>query len=376
MSKDINTCIGYFIDVNFDRGGAPISTKLLVEGVASSTTAQCTIIKPYSENEVENKEFSIIHLQSFTDKVPFFLLHPIKWIRLCMDIKSIIQKNDFKIIHAQMPNVGLAIGLIKMLHLISADTKLIYTDREHVAYMRLFERLIFILLIGKRYDGIVTLSEKSFQYWSKVVRRARVKKIYNSAVPQFELIEKDSDKYNDEKLTLIYVGRMVVDKNWPLSIEIIKSLPECNHIVIMSYFDHSQKEEAENMLEEIRNRENVHILFNLNTEEIKKEYQKANILVMTSRRESFGRTAVEAMAQKCVVIGTDVGGLPEVIGKKENVLKSNAELFVQRIKSYNEDRAQLSNDMLFFFNRYRTNFSYQSNIDGNIELYRDILQGQ
>ena len=42
-------------------------------------------------------------------------------------------------------------------------------------------------------------------------------------------------------------------------------------------------------------------------------YGKMNIVLMPSRSEGFGLTAIEAMANGCVVLASDTGGLPEVV---------------------------------------------------------------
>lgn len=42
-------------------------------------------------------------------------------------------------------------------------------------------------------------------------------------------------------------------------------------------------------------------------------YDKIDILLMPSRSEGFGLTAIEGMARGCVVVAADVGGLPEVV---------------------------------------------------------------
>jgi len=49
---------------------------------------------------------------------------------------------------------------------------------------------------------------------------------------------------------------------------------------------------------------------NIPQEEMNELYYAADIFVLTSNRESFGRTAIEAMSRKCAVLGRNVGGLP------------------------------------------------------------------
>jgi glycosyltransferase involved in cell wall biosynthesis len=45
-------------------------------------------------------------------------------------------------------------------------------------------------------------------------------------------------------------------------------------------------------------------------------YEQIDILLMPSRSEGFGLTAIEAMACGCVVVASDTGGLPEVVPDK------------------------------------------------------------
>jgi glycosyltransferase involved in cell wall biosynthesis len=46
---------------------------------------------------------------------------------------------------------------------------------------------------------------------------------------------------------------------------------------------------------------------------LSKWYRSMDVVLMPSRSEGFGLTAIEAMAQGCVVVASNVGGLPEVV---------------------------------------------------------------
>jgi glycosyltransferase involved in cell wall biosynthesis len=48
-------------------------------------------------------------------------------------------------------------------------------------------------------------------------------------------------------------------------------------------------------------------------EELSQWYSQMDIVLMPSRSEGFGLTAIEAMAHGCVMVASDVGGLPEVV---------------------------------------------------------------
>ena len=54
-------------------------------------------------------------------------------------------------------------------------------------------------------------------------------------------------------------------------------------------------------------------------------YDKIDILLMPSRSEGFGLTAIEGMARGCVVVASNVGGLPEVVKDGVSGLLHNPE---------------------------------------------------
>ena len=48
-------------------------------------------------------------------------------------------------------------------------------------------------------------------------------------------------------------------------------------------------------------------------DELQEWYDRIDILLMPSRSEGFGLTAIEGMARGCVPVVSDTGGLPEVV---------------------------------------------------------------
>lgn len=361
--------IGYLIDVNFERGGAPISTKILAEGIRHSYDV--CVIKPSNRFEKQSN-IQVVSIKEFSDCVPFMLFHPFKWFHLCSCLEKIINASDYKILHSHMPNVGMAVGLLKIFKRIDSGIKLVYTDREHVAYLKKIHKIRYWFFIAKQYDAIVTLSDVSFYYWRRLAKCAEIRKIYNTASLEFE--NGCFEKRHFSPLKVIMVGRIASDKGWPLGIEIIKKNHNCHYTLLMSYFDGVQEKEAKELIRDIENYPNVDIFFNQSLDEVKNLYQQVDILVMTSEKESFGRTAVEAMSQGCVVIGTQVGGLPEVIGKSENCLPRVSEPFCERLNYYSNHCNVLERDKEFFFNRYLEKFSMSQNIEQHCKLYHSLME--
>lgn len=69
-------------------------------------------------------------------------------------------------------------------------------------------------------------------------------------------------------------------------------------------------------------------------------YDRIDILLMPSRSEGFGLTAIEGMARGCVPVVSDTGGLPEVVRNgKDGLLHEpeNAEDMAAKIKRLLEE---------------------------------------
>lgn len=65
-------------------------------------------------------------------------------------------------------------------------------------------------------------------------------------------------------------------------------------------------------------------------------YDRIDILLMPSRSEGFGLTALEGMARGCVVVAADVGGLPEVVIDGETGLLHRKEDVNDLVKSISQ----------------------------------------
>lgn len=105
-------------------------------------------------------------------------------------------------------------------------------------------------------------------------------------------------------------------------------------------------------------------------EELSKYYSQMDVVLMPSRSEGFGLTAIEAMSHGCVVVASNIGGLPEVVcdgecgllhqsedaadmASKISMLISNNELYkrlqtqsLREVEKYSFERyAELMNDL-------------------------------
>lgn len=87
-------------------------------------------------------------------------------------------------------------------------------------------------------------------------------------------------------------------------------------------------------------------------------YDRIDILLMPSRSEGFGLTAIEGMARGCVVVASRVGGLPEVVREGEVGLlhhKGDIEDLAEKISSLVENLSalhRLSANALLYVSRF------------------------
>lgn len=66
-------------------------------------------------------------------------------------------------------------------------------------------------------------------------------------------------------------------------------------------------------------------------------YKELDIYVQPSLTEGMPRAVIEAMSQGCYCIGTNTGGIPELVGKEYCFAKGNTSDIVRRILAYYED---------------------------------------
>jgi glycosyltransferase involved in cell wall biosynthesis len=67
-----------------------------------------------------------------------------------------------------------------------------------------------------------------------------------------------------------------------------------------------------------------------------------DLFLMPSRAEAFGRALLEAMARGCPCIGSDVGGIPELLASQDLVPPSDPEALAQKIMEVTSDPARMN----------------------------------
>lgn len=116
------------------------------------------------------------------------------------------------------------------------------------------------------------------------------------------------------KLTLGVVSRLErikgVDLVVPAFAEVLKAYPETQLLVVG---DGSLRASMEEQAAQLACADHIRFVGRQPQEELSQWYSQMDIVLMPSRSEGFGLTAIEAMTHGCVMVASDVGGLPEVV---------------------------------------------------------------
>lgn len=165
---------------------------------------------------------------------------------------------------------------------------------------------------------ITELAERSFFGTSLLyTEQTQLKKrnhftIYN-ALPAGISISQQS-KSKDKPLTIGVVSRLESIKGMDLVVPAFAQVKACHpEMQLLIVGDGSLRKQMEKQAHKAGLEEAVEFAGRQPQEKLSSYYDRIDILLMPSRSEGFGLTAIEGMARGCVVVAARTGGLPEVV---------------------------------------------------------------
>jgi glycosyltransferase involved in cell wall biosynthesis len=139
--------------------------------------------------------------------------------------------------------------------------------------------------------------------------------------------------------------------------------------------DGPHREELEKLARELGIEDDT--LFQIGKPDISAEMRALDIFVLPSYSEAFSNALLEAMASGCAVVGSDIGGTPELIHDGENGLLfkcGSAEDLAAKLRTVVE-KAELRNQFkTVSARRARDEFSLERNLAGFRELYLSLTK--
>lgn len=215
-----------------------------------------------------------------------------------------------------------------------------FLNKLHIWHIReygnLDHKLIFnigykktINFIEKNSDLIITNSKSVSDHISKYLKNKKTKVIYNYIkIPQKASLNKIKNPFIEkDSLKIIICGNVSPGKNQLEGIkavdDLIRSKTNVELLILGTVADQKYFEKISNYIKKNKLKNKIHIINFVNNPY--PYIKKSDIVLIPSIKEAYGRTAVEGMILKKVVIASSEGGTKEIIqnGKTGYIYKIN-----------------------------------------------------
>jgi glycosyltransferase involved in cell wall biosynthesis len=188
----------------------------------------------------------------------------------------------------------------------------------------------------------------------------------------------------DKKIfQILSVGYLIERKGFEYLIKAVNEvLKERDDVKLKIVGSGPLEKQIKNLIIELDLENNVEIISNLSDEKLLEIYNSSNLFVLPSIVDSHGNTEglgvvlLEAMACKLPVIGSNIGGIPDIIQDKETGLlvpeKDVLELFraiICIIEDTNLSKKLANNG----YNKVIVKFSWEKIAKEYIDIYNSLL---
>ncbi|NLP52715.1 glycosyltransferase family 4 protein [Bacillus sp. RO1] len=274
-------------------------------------------VKEQVEELKKNHDMNI-DLQVITNKETSKIQSIFKYLSLWKRVFQTIIRQKFDIIHihyifptALFVPIAKKITNAKLIGTIHGTNILFSKGLKYKIAKRIFNDL----------DEIVTVSDfvkeqliKNYHVQASKVTTSNCgvnRTLFN---PQDKLEMKQRLGLDTKKFHVLYLGRVSRNKGIFTFLELIKHCkdPEIEFIILGDGAD------KETVKSEIANFKNVKIFDGKPKTEVPDWFNAADLFVFPTKKEAFGLVALESLSCNTPVIGTDVGGVGEVIRHGEN----------------------------------------------------------
>ena len=242
-------------------------------------------------------------------------------------LRRIVKQYKPNIVHVQY----MAPGALPILILRGLGVKTFVSTAHTMADIYKNLHLVHILQrhILRVFTCITETAEKSFfgnshpYTLDTILKQHNHYTIYNTLAPNYQIIERAGALSSSTDITIGFVGRLVSIKGADLVIPAFaKLLEKCPTARLMIVGDGvlratMQQQALENNVEQYVEWKGLQPY-----DCLPELYQQMDFVWIPSRSEGFGLTAVEAMANGCIVLASNTGGLPEILHGQNNLFQT------------------------------------------------------
>lgn len=182
-------------------------------------------------------------------------------------------------------------------------------------------------------------------------------------------------KYPDKNI--LFVGRLEVEKNLPWFLEVLAQVknkyPDVNFLIIG---EGSQEKIIKNKAQELKIENSVKLVGKINHDDLGNFYHLANLVILPSSSESFGKVLIEASAAATPCVATTTTGAQEIIQDKKTgflIPHNNIKKMTDKIVLLLED-GELAEQMGQTAQNYiRENYDGDTQIKKMVKLWQQLL---
>lgn len=319
-----------------------------------------------------NWNFSMNKKRTCKEKIKI-LLKKILNLRQTYRLKYIIKKEKCDLVHINTSYSYVGAEAAK-----KADVPVVWHLRE---FMEEDQNATFwnkkqsYKLIGES-SKIIAVSESIAQKYRTVFSKGNLTVIYNGINTIF--YNKEKEIMNSDLLKIVLIGTISEKKGQLVAVKAIAELIKNTDIsVCVKIVGYGSEEYLQYLHNEVKRLElNGVIEFVGKSENVKEYYDWADISIVSSAMEAFGRVTVEGMMAGCLVIGSNTGGTKELIedGVTGIIFEqgSSHDLFLKIKKAVDnkELSKQIANN-----GRYEAMSKYtaERNAKEIVKVYEDVL---
>jgi len=182
---------------------------------------------------------------------------------------------------------------------------------EHSTYDTVKSRRQFFFDWVLQYVSSYVVAVSSAVEYSLISHGIQKKKI--RVIKNGIYLEKFTSSFQQEPAYFLYVGRLVYDKGVDVLLQALALVKEVKLVIVG---DGPEKENLVKLAQKLHLDERVSFVGSQKS--LNHYFEKAIALILPSRREGFGLVLIEALAASVPVIGTNIGGIIDIIKNEEN----------------------------------------------------------
>ena len=333
MNKEVNNVV-YLVSSSLNLGGAEIQSVDLANQLSKRgfevkfySLKYDNILKNYLAENVDLREFKIYSTKT-KEKPTLGTFY--WWFKAILQLRNEIRIDRKKnqnisvisfMYHSWVTSFLATLFLRNVKNIIAVRSSKIASRDKNTKLLRFF----IYIFVANLSDFVVFNSQYSFKNLGNYIIGNKKRCINNLLVESKNIFNseiEESIKEKKAKFNIVSVGRLDKLKNYPQSIKAIsKLIYESIDIKLFIFGIGDQYQEIKNLAIELGIKKNI--VFMNRVEEPFLYFEHFDLLLQTSKHESFPNSIVEALSENLYVVSTDVGDVQILLDNKRGSILKN-----------------------------------------------------